>query len=73
MKSAGSMGRTLGTVFTWLNAAAFITLVQKIDAATIQKRPLLNALTRCLYTHNFEINCGTNQVRRLFEVRRLTK
>ena len=37
------------TVFTWLNAAAFITLVQKIDVATIQKQPLLDALTRYLY------------------------
>ena len=33
----------------WLNAAVFITLVEKMDAATIQNRPLLNALRRCLY------------------------
>ena len=25
------------------------------------------------YTHNFEINCGTDQVWRLFEVQPLTK
>ena len=30
----------MNTVFTWLNAAAFISLVQKIDAATIQGRLL---------------------------------
>ena len=28
------------TVFTWLNAAATIRHVLKIDAATIQRRPL---------------------------------
>ena len=39
----------LYTVFTWLNAAAFITLVQKITAVTIQKQLLLDALTQCLY------------------------
>ena len=26
----------IDTVFTWLNAAAFVTLVQKINAVTIQ-------------------------------------
>jgi len=30
------------TVFTWLNAAATISLVTKIDAATIQGRLLLH-------------------------------
>ena len=35
------------TVFTWLNAAAFISLVPKIDAVTIQNRPLA---TRCSKT-----------------------
>ena len=42
------------TVFTWLNAAAFITLVPKIDAATIQTRPPLDTRERCLshYFHN---------------------
>ena len=37
------------TVFTWLNAAATITLVPKIDAATIQTRPLLDTQKRCLH------------------------
>ena len=32
----------MATVFPWLNATAFITLVQEINAATIQTRPLLN-------------------------------
>ena len=31
---------TRSTVFTWLNAAATIRHVLKIDAATIQRRPL---------------------------------
>ena len=31
------------TVFTWLNATVFISLVPKIDAAIIQNRPLLDA------------------------------
>ena len=33
---------TVFTVFTWLDAVAFITLVYKIDAATIQTQPPLN-------------------------------
>ena len=28
------------TIFTWLNAVAFISLVQKIDVATIQVQPI---------------------------------
>ena len=40
---------SLFTVFTWLNATTFITLVQKINVATIQNRPLLSAQRRCLY------------------------
>ena len=36
------------TVFTWLNAVATITLVQKIDAATIQIRPLRDTRKRFL-------------------------
>ena len=48
----------------------FISLVQKIDAMTIQNRPLLKDN---VYTYNFEIDCGTDQVWQLFEVRRLTK
>ena len=59
----------LNTIFTWLNAAAFITLVRIIDAATIQIRPLLDT-QRC---HNLEIHCGTNQVRLLLKVRHLTE
>ena len=35
------------TVFTWLNATVFISLVQKIDVVTIQNRPLLDAHKRC--------------------------
>ena len=33
---------TKATVFTWLNAAATISLVTKIDAATIRGRRLLH-------------------------------
>ena len=36
------------TIFTWLNAVAFITLVPEIDATTIQTRPLLDILKQCL-------------------------
>jgi len=35
------------TVFTWLNAAATISLVTKIDAATIQGRLLLEGSFYC--------------------------
>ena len=34
---------SLFTVFTLLNTTVFITLVQKINAATIQNQPLLDA------------------------------
>ena len=33
----------VSTIFTWLNGVAFISLVPKIDATTIQNQPLLNA------------------------------
>ena len=52
------------TVFTWLNAAATITLVATIDSATIQIRPLLIAQKRslCNYFYN---RLWPTQVRRL--------
>ena len=37
----------VATVFTWLNAAAIINLVTKIDAATIQGRLLLEGGVYC--------------------------
>ena len=67
-----SMDCTMYTVFTWLNAAAFITLVWKIVAATIQIQHY-SILENDVYTHNFEIHRDANQVRRLFKVRSLTK
>jgi len=44
----------MSTVFTWLNAAATITLVSKIGAATIQSRPSFDTGKRFLshYFHN---------------------
>ena len=36
-------GRNLHTIFTWLNAMAFITLVPKINVPTIQNMLLLDA------------------------------
>ena len=36
-------GFNIHTVFTWLNTVATITVVAKIDAATIQIQPLLIA------------------------------
>ena len=38
---------TINTVFTWLNAATAISLVTKIDAATIQGRLLLEGGVYC--------------------------
>ena len=42
------------TVFTWLNTVVFITLVPKIDVATIQTRPPLDTREQYLshYFHN---------------------
>ena len=60
------------TIFTWLNAAAFITLVEKW-MQRLFKTDHYSMLKDDVCTHDFEIDCGTNQVRRLFEVRRLTK
>ena len=39
----------------------FINSVWQIDAATIQMLVLLAILKNDVYTHNFEIHCGTNQ------------
>ena len=36
------------TVFPWLNAVAFIILVQEINVTTIQTQPLLDIQKRCL-------------------------
>ena len=38
----------LFTVFTWLNIVAFITVVPKIDAATVQNWPTLSSQKQCL-------------------------
>jgi len=45
---------TEDTVFTWLNAAATVTLVSKIGAATIQTRPPFDTGQQLLrnYFHN---------------------
>ena len=61
------------TIFTWLNAIAFITLVRKIDVATIQAQYYYLILEDVVYTHNFEISCSTDEVRLLFKVWRLIK
>ena len=59
-------------VFTWLHAAPFITLVQK-SMWQLFKCDHYSIDEDVVYSHNFEIDCGTDQVQLLFKVRRLTK
>jgi len=42
----------LDTIFTWLNATATITLVPKIDVATVQTQPPFDKRKQCL-SHYF--------------------
>ena len=58
------------TIYKYLSAA-FITLMWKIEAVTIQSWPLLNTRRQCSY-HNLEIHCDDKQVT-MFKVQHLTK
>jgi len=60
------------TVFTWLNVAAFIILVPKIDAVTI-KIDHHSLLTNYIYVLIFTIDCEFTGVQRLLKVWHLTK
>ena len=58
------------TVFTWLNAVAFITLVPNIGVVIIQNWPPLEAQKRCLHPY---FQKGTTQVQLLLKVQHFTK
>ena len=52
----------LHTVFTWLNAGATISLMSKINAATIQERPLIEG---SVYSIVQLLNCGNYSVQQI--------
>ena len=56
------------TIFTWLNATAFITLLPKIDAATIQIWPLLVAHKWCLHPYFYNRLWVYTHMQHLFKV-----
>jgi len=62
----------MNTVFTWWIVGEFITLVPKIDTATVQIYDC-SMLTNIVYALTFTINCGLTCVQQLFKVQRLTK
>ena len=59
-------------VFTWLNAVALLPKFEK-SVWRLFKFDHYSILRDEVYIHNFEIHCGTNQVRLLLKVRHLTK